>query len=115
VGRNFIDFGTIGGAPQGNVMCAQNAKFDRRACRSVEPQVIAHQFVTSALYDLRFGKDRRYLSTGLLGQIVGGFRVNGILTLRSACRSSSAVPTTAAPPIVLTWLAIPNCPATSEA
>ncbi len=83
VGRNFIDFGTIGGAPQGNVMCAQNAKFDRRSCRSIEPQDITHQFVTSVLYDLPFGQGRRFLSSGVLSHVVGGFRVNGIVSLRS--------------------------------
>jgi hypothetical protein len=84
VGRNIIDFGTIGGAPQGNVMCAQNAKFDRGSCRSIEPQDVTHQFVASTLYDLPFGKDRRFLSSGgALAAIVGGFRVNGIVTLRS--------------------------------
>src|SRR6185312_7390609 len=57
VGRNIIDFGTIGGAPQGNVMCSQNAKFDRKSCRSIEPQDVTHQFVSSTLYDLPFGKD----------------------------------------------------------
>ena len=83
VGRNIIDFGTIGGAPQSNVMCSQNAKFDRASCRSIEPQDVTHQFVTSALYDLPFGTGRRFLSSGPLAHIVGGFRVNGILSLRS--------------------------------
>jgi hypothetical protein len=83
VGRNLIDFGTIGGAPQGNVMCSQNAKFDRQSCRSIEPQDITHQFVASALYDLPFGSGRRYLSSGVLAPIVGGFRINAIVSLRS--------------------------------
>lgn len=83
VGRNLIDFGTIGGAPQGNVMCSQNAKFDRESCRSIEPQDITHQLVASALYDLPFGTGRRYLSSGVLGAIVGGFRINAIVSLRS--------------------------------
>ena len=83
VGRNLIDFGTIGGAPQGNVMCGQNSKFDRQSCRSIEPQDITHQLVASALYDLPFGSGRRYLSSGVLGSIVGGFRVNAIVSLRS--------------------------------
>ena len=84
VGRNVIDFATIGGAPQGNVMCTQNTKFDRRACRSIEPQDVTHQFVSSTIYDLPFGKGRRYLSSdGVLASIVGGFRVNAIVTLKS--------------------------------
>jgi hypothetical protein len=83
VGRNIIDFGTIGGAPQGNIACGQNTKFDRRSCRSIEPQDITHQFITSALYDLPFGPGRRFLSSGPLAHVVGGFRVNAILSLRS--------------------------------
>jgi hypothetical protein len=84
VGRSIIDFGTVGGAPQGNVMCAQNAKFDRRACRSIEPQDVTHNFVASAVYELPVGKDRRYLSSGgVLSHIIGGWQLNGVLTLRS--------------------------------
>jgi TonB dependent receptor len=83
VGRNVIDFGTIGGAPQSAVMCGQNAKFDRRSCRSIEPQDITHQFVASTLYDLPFGPGRRYLTSGPLAAVAGGFRVNAIVSLRS--------------------------------
>lgn len=84
VGRNFIDFATVGGAPQGNITCGQDAKFDRRSCRSVEPQDVTHQFVLSTVYELPFGEGRRFLSSGgALGQILGGFQVNGVLTLRS--------------------------------
>ena len=84
VGRNFIDFGTVGGAPQGNVMCAQDARFNRRACWSIEPQDVTHQFALTGLYELPFGRGRRFLSAGgILSQILGGFQVNGALTLRS--------------------------------
>jgi hypothetical protein len=84
VGRNIIDFNTVGGAPQSNVQCGQDSKFDRRSCRSIEPQDVTHQFVLSGLYDLPFGTGRRFLSSGgALAAIVGGFRVNGILSLRS--------------------------------
>jgi len=83
VGRNFIDFGTIGGAPQGNIPCGQDAKFNRRSCRSIEPQDVTHQFVFSTLYDLPFGKDRRFLNSGVLAHAVGGWRVNAIVSLRS--------------------------------
>ncbi len=84
VGRNIIDFGTVGGAPQGSVRCGQDSKFDRRSCRSIEPQDVTHQFVLSALYDLPFGRGRRFLSEGgVLSNIFGGFRLNGILSMRS--------------------------------
>jgi hypothetical protein len=64
-------------------MCGQNAKFDRRSCRSIEPQDITHQFVASTLYDLPFGPGRRYLTSGPLAAVAGGFRVNAIVSLRS--------------------------------
>jgi hypothetical protein len=84
VGRNIIDFATVGGAPQGSVRCGQDSKFDRRSCRSIEPQDVTHQFVLSALYDLPFGRGRRFLSEGgPLSSIFGGFRLNGILSMHS--------------------------------
>jgi outer membrane receptor protein involved in Fe transport len=84
VGRSIIDFGTVGGAPQGNVMCAQNAKFDRRSCRSIEPQDVTHTFVLSTVYEIPIGQGQRFLSSGgILSNILGGFQINGILSLRS--------------------------------
>jgi outer membrane receptor protein involved in Fe transport len=83
VGRNIIDFGTVGGAPQGSVGCGQDSKFDRQSCRSVEPQDVTHSFVLSAVYELPIGKGRRYLASGPLAAAFGGFQLNGILTLRS--------------------------------
>jgi hypothetical protein len=84
VGRSIIDFGTVGGAPQGNVMCAQNAKFDRRSCRSIEPQDVTHTFVLSSVYEIPVGKGQRFLSSGgVLTHVFGGFQINGVVTLRS--------------------------------
>jgi hypothetical protein len=41
-----------------------------------------HQtFVQSYVYDLPFGPGRRWLKSGLMGRIVGGWQLNGILTL----------------------------------
>ena len=79
VGRNIIDFGTVGGAPQSAVTCGQDSKFDRRSCRSIEPQDLTHSFVLSTVYELPFGKG----SSGWLDHVIGGFQLNGIVTLRS--------------------------------
>ncbi|MDQ1468894.1 MAG: hypothetical protein QOJ99_374, partial [Bryobacterales bacterium] len=38
-------------------------------------------FVQSYVYDLPVGKGRRFLSSGPLSQIIGGWKLNGILTL----------------------------------
>jgi outer membrane receptor protein involved in Fe transport len=83
VGRNIIDFATVGGAPQSSVGCGQDSKFDRQSCRSVEPQDVTHSFVVSTVYELPFGKGQRYLTSGPLAAIAGGFQINGILALRS--------------------------------
>jgi hypothetical protein len=41
-----------------------------------------HQtFVQSYVYDLPFGPGRKWLKSGLIGRIVGGWQLNGILTL----------------------------------
>ncbi len=83
VGRNVIDFGTTGGAPQNSVGCGQDAKFNRRSCRSIEPQDITHLSVTSVLYELPIGKGKRFLANGgAAAQLIGGWQLNGILTLR---------------------------------
>jgi carboxypeptidase family protein len=84
VGRSVIDFASAGGAPQNSVACGQDTKFDRRSCRSIEPQDITHLSVTSAVYELPVGKGKRFLSSGgALSRIIGNWQINGILTLRS--------------------------------
>ncbi len=40
-----------------------------------------HTFVQSYIYDLPFGPGKRFLNNGLSGNILGGWRVAGILTL----------------------------------
>jgi hypothetical protein len=40
-----------------------------------------HTFVQSYVYDLPFGQGKRWLTSGLLGNAFGNWRVNGILTL----------------------------------
>jgi len=42
-----------------------------------------HTFVQSYIYNLPFGKGQKFLNSGLASSIIGGWRVNGILTLMS--------------------------------
>lgn len=42
-----------------------------------------HTFVQSYVYDLPFGPGKRFLNSGLIGNIAGGWKVNGILTVMS--------------------------------
>ena len=62
---------------------------------------IPQTFVVSAGYDLPVGHGMRWLGTGALGKIVGGWRVNGILTLRGGF--PSAIFTNVIPPTFATY------------
>jgi len=42
-----------------------------------------HMFTQSVIYDLPFGKGKRFFQTGALDYILGGWRVSGIVTLMS--------------------------------
>ena len=48
---------------------------------SVAPLDITHVFSATWGYELPWGQGRRWLATGLLGKIVGGWQINGIGTL----------------------------------
>jgi Carboxypeptidase regulatory-like domain len=62
----------------------QNA-YDRKSDRSISSQDIKHRFVTSFVYDLPFGRNRRFGSdwSGPLNWVLGGWQVNGIATFQS--------------------------------
>jgi hypothetical protein len=42
-----------------------------------------HTFVQSYIYNLPFGKGQKFMNSGLASSIIGGWRVNGILTIMS--------------------------------
>jgi hypothetical protein len=42
-----------------------------------------HRFVVSTVYDLPIGPGRKYLSEGTLGKVIGGWKLNTILTIGS--------------------------------
>jgi hypothetical protein len=58
--------------------CGQNAKFDRRSCRSIEPLDVSRRLVASFVYELPFGRQKRLLNHGVAAAILGGWQVNGI-------------------------------------
>lgn len=45
---------------------------------------INHRWVSSAVYDVPFGKGRRFTTSGVLSHIVGGWQIGAISTLQSA-------------------------------
>jgi hypothetical protein len=58
--------------------CGQNAKFDRRSCRSIEPIDVSRRLVASFVYELPFGQGKQLLNRGIAAAILGGWQVNGI-------------------------------------
>jgi len=67
-----------------NVLDMQNGKFDRRRERSIEATDSAGRFVFSSVYELPFGKGKRFASgNGAMNRVIGGWQLNGVLTLQS--------------------------------
>jgi hypothetical protein len=59
--------------------------YDIRASRSIASYDIPHRFVMSALYEIPYGRARRFggSAPAAFDAILGGWQVNGILTLQS--------------------------------
>lgn len=71
---------SIGGEQIG-ITGYQNGRFNRRAERSVDPSDISHRFVLSGIYELPFGKGKRFdLKNGFANLVVGGWQINTITT-----------------------------------
>ena len=69
---------TLGSDP----LFPQNA-YDLKNERGVSIFDQRHRFVTSVVYDLPFGKGRKYLSQGLASKVIGGWQMNSIFTWTS--------------------------------
>ncbi|HYG08967.1 MAG TPA: hypothetical protein VD835_03230, partial [Pyrinomonadaceae bacterium] len=66
----------FGGTPLGGVL--QNAS-DRRSLRTVSNNSIPHVFVFNYIYELPFGKGKRFLNQGgIMDKLFGGFQFSGI-------------------------------------
>ncbi|HEY2930892.1 MAG TPA: TonB-dependent receptor [Acidobacteriota bacterium] len=59
--------------------------FNRKADKALAPFDHKYRFVSSFIYDLPFGHRRRFASgvPGLVNQFIGGWQVNGIVSLQS--------------------------------
>jgi len=52
--------------------------YNRRLEKSISPLDRTHNFKISYIYELPFGKGRQWLTSGVVGSILGGWRVAGI-------------------------------------
>lgn len=77
-----IDYGSEIFAFGGTFNITQNSH-NLRAERGRASTDFPHRFVLSYVYELPFGQGKALLSSGALGKILGGWQVNGIVTLQS--------------------------------
>jgi hypothetical protein len=72
-----IDFAS----EQGNSDGYQTGKYDRRRERSLDSQDVRHRLVVSLVYELPFGKGRRFAAGNRVADsVIGGWQVNTITT-----------------------------------
>ena len=76
--------------------------YDLSKERGVAPINVAQTFTTSAIYELPFGKGKKFISGGgVAEQLLGGWIVNGILTLRGGFPTD--IRTNVLPPVFNTF------------
>jgi len=75
---DFLDHLSVGGGATGNF--PQDA-YNMAADYGPLAFDIPHRFVASAIYELPFGAGRKFVTDGAAAAILGGWSVNGILTL----------------------------------
>ncbi len=61
----------------------QNGRYNPNYNRTLEPNDIPQRLVLSYLYDLPFGKSKKYASHGLAADIIGNWQLSGITVLQS--------------------------------
>ena len=71
--------------------------YDIAASNSIASYDIPHRFVTSVLYELPFGRGRRFGNGwhGLVNGVLGGWQINGIVTMQSGSPLSITASNTA--------------------
>ncbi|MBM3739085.1 MAG: hypothetical protein FJW39_25200 [Acidobacteria bacterium] len=83
ISDGIVGFG-FAGSELVNQNDMQNGRFDRRSERAIEATDSAGRFVFSSIYELPFGKGKRFnSSSGAVNRIIGGWQVDGVLTLQS--------------------------------
>jgi len=69
---------SIGGDSNTWVVGPSNALYDPKYNRGLEGNDLPHRIVISHLYDLPFGKGRRWANSGIASLVLGGWQWNGI-------------------------------------
>ncbi len=61
----------------------QNALYNPNYSRGLDPNDEPHRLVLSYMWEVPFGKGRRYLSNGLAGKVIGNWQMSGITVIQS--------------------------------
>jgi hypothetical protein len=78
------DIGTTSGVTNTGAGVQNPRNIDNGGDYSVDAIDVTHRATVSALYDLPFGKEQRFLSKGnALNRVIGGFQLNMIMTAES--------------------------------
>ena len=80
--RNIGNINQIAGGELGANQIYQDY-YNRRLDKGPLAIDIKHRFVWSSVYDLPFGQGRRWLRSGVLSYVLGGWRLGSIVTLQS--------------------------------
>ena len=79
--RQPVDFGAV---EQVSFWGYQNGKYGRSLERSLDPTDVAQRLVVSGLYELPFGKGKRFANSNrVTNALIGGWQVNTIATIQS--------------------------------
>ncbi|HUQ91020.1 MAG TPA: carboxypeptidase regulatory-like domain-containing protein [Bryobacteraceae bacterium] len=74
---------SVGGDSNTWVVGPSNALYNPKYNRGLEANDLPHRVVISHLYDLPFGKGRRWATTGLASAVLGGWAWNGITVFQA--------------------------------
>jgi hypothetical protein len=77
----FID-DVVAGFEIGQVGGGIQNYYDRRAERALSGNDVRNRFVWSAVYELPWGKGRKWMNSGVAAAVLGGWNLGGILTFQ---------------------------------
>lgn len=79
----FLDNADSGSTAFGNEGAAFSNYYNRRFDWGPSELDIRHRFTLSSVYQLPFGRDRRWIKTGLANKLTGGWSVSGVFVMQS--------------------------------
>lgn len=59
--------------------------------KALSPEDLRHRFFLSSVWDLPFGRERQWLTSGILGHVVGGWQLSPIFTAQTGLPFTPAV------------------------